>query len=129
MPTQIDQKNEFLNYLFCGQGHSQTGTWWAGLLLDLPDGTPGNEGTEVVGNNYARKEIEFNLSTNGEVNNLAEVEFPPAIPAGWGIVIAVGLYDDETAGNLKFYVPCAGVDVTANMICRILQEELYLVGV
>lgn len=128
MSTQYDQKTEFLDYLFNGSPHNQITSWFAGILTDLPDGTAGNQGTEVVGNNYARMPISFNPASDW-INNNGEVEFPAAIPLGWGIVVGVGLYDADVGGDLKFFVPCQSLDVLPNMILRILDGELILIGV
>lgn len=62
-------------------------------------------GTEVTGGGYARQPITFNVPVEGDpgyMTNSAVIEFPTAT-ATWGTVIAWGVYDAETGGNLVWY--------------------------
>lgn len=71
-------------------------------VAPLEDGTGG---TEVSGGDYER--VVLNTwgvaSTNGEgkgeITNSDPVQFPTAT-ADWGTVVAVGIWDDVSAGNM-----------------------------
>lgn len=65
-------------------------------------------GTEVSGNAYARQAITWGAitqaaaGTGDSIANSAAVLFPAATPAGY-TVVAVGVYDALTVGNLLWY--------------------------
>lgn len=59
-------------------------------------------GTEVTGNGYARQDITFGAPTDGLVQNSAEIAFPQAT-ASWGTIVAIGVFDASTAGNLLYH--------------------------
>jgi len=89
---------------------------YVGLLTAAP--TDGAAGTEVSGNAYARVAVTSSLTAwagtqgaasttassgaTGTTSNNAVVTFPTP-SAGWGVVVAMGLYDAATAGNLLIY--------------------------
>ena len=70
-----------------------------------------DEGTEVVGNNYARKVVttQFGTSTALSISNDdtppsgGDLVFTQATPAGWGLIKGWGLYNALSgAGTLYF---------------------------
>lgn len=76
------------------------------LALFTAVGTDAGTGfTEVSGGSYARKSTagsDWNAASGtgpSSTTNANSLSFPAAT-ANWGTVIAVGLYDDPTAGNL-----------------------------
>lgn len=129
MPSQVDERDAFLNYLFNGMPHTPCAVWYVGLLTVPPSGAPGDQGTEVVGNNYARQLVTFSLASGGSLTNVGDIDFPAAIPAGWGDIYAFGLYDDPAAGDLHFYKEITPFTVTANMLVKILDGDLDVLGV
>lgn len=63
--------------------------------------TDAGGGTEVSGGGYARKSVSFNAASSGISTNSTALEFTNT---GWaGTVVACGLYDNVTAGNLLAY--------------------------
>ena len=73
-------------------------------------GTDGNTGfTEVSGNGYARKVTAASdwASASGsqpsQISNANPITFPGATGAGWGNVIAWGMFDAASGGNLKHW--------------------------
>lgn len=62
--------------------------------------------TEVAGNGYARVATagaDWNAASGtgpGSISNANTITFPAATGPGWGTVIAWGLYDASTSGNL-----------------------------
>lgn len=78
-------------------------TYYLGVLTALP--TDSTDGTEVTGGAYARQAITFAAPVSGDpssMTNAAAIEFPTAT-AGWGTVVAWGVYDAATGGNLVWY--------------------------
>lgn len=106
--SQISQ--QVMDYVLKGVAMpSMPSSLWIALFTTAP-GISGTGGTEVstAGTGYARVEMPRITDTwNGptgslqEYNNSKELVFP--IPtANWGTVVALGLYDAQTAGNLIF---------------------------
>ena len=61
-----------------------------------------NSGTELTGNNYARKSISFGAAASGTASNDAAVEFSAAT-GSWGTVSHFGLFDAASSGNLLIH--------------------------
>lgn len=61
--------------------------------------TDAGGGTEVSGGGYARQSITFGAASGGAMSNTAAVSFT-ASGANFGDVLAVGIFDALTVGNL-----------------------------
>ena len=119
-------ENKLIDWLLRGQAIGITGasaaagtgpaTTYAALLTATPSDTGG--GTEVSGGSYARVAVTSSLAnwagtqaaasttvssgTGGTTSNNIAITF--ATPtANWGVVVAVGLYDAASGGNLLIY--------------------------
>lgn len=88
-----------LDHVFGGVSYSAPATLYLALYTVAPDDTGG--GTEVSGGSYARQTVAFTVSGDTASNNAA-VEFPTATGT-WGTVVAVGVFDALTSGNLLAY--------------------------
>jgi hypothetical protein len=73
--------------------------WYLALYTVAPTDTGG--GTEVSGTAYVRKAATFTVSGN-TASNSAAVEWPTA-GGSWGTVVAVGVFDALSGGNLIAY--------------------------
>lgn len=82
-------------------------TPYLALFTTAPTADDGTGGVEVSGGSYAR------VATNGDwaaasgttpvtIANNATISFPAAT-ANWGTVVAFGIYDAATSGNLLFW--------------------------
>tara|TARA_R100001510_G_scaffold18399_1_gene15870 strand:+ start:98 stop:484 length:387 start_codon:yes stop_codon:yes gene_type:complete len=90
-------ENKVLDYVFSGGSFSQPGTKHVALFTTAP-GDDGTGGTECSGTGYARQSV--TLSTSGSATtNSGAVEFPTA-GSSWGTIVAAGVYDASTSGNL-----------------------------
>lgn len=121
-------ENKIIDWLFRAQAIGITGATaaagsgpanlYVGLLTVLPTDATG--GTEVTGNAYARVTVVSSATawaatngattttnpstgTSGTTSNNAILTFPTPTPAGWGTVVAVGIWDAATGGNLLIY--------------------------
>lgn len=75
---------------------------YAGLFLTNP-ANPGDAGTEMAGDTYARVPVTFSdPSGTGVTTNSAPVTFAMA-GALWGTVEGVGIYDQAVGGNLLYF--------------------------
>lgn len=109
-------ENRMIDWLLRGQTFTPPANMFVGLLTVAPSETGG--GTEVTGGSYARVSVASTLAnwagtqgagttvassgTNGTTSNNAAITFPTPT-ANWGNVVAFGLYDASTAGNLLIY--------------------------
>lgn len=124
MPAWSDfAENKLIDFLFRGQALGITGasagagsgptTLYVALFTVSP--TDAGGGTEVTGGSYARVAVTSSLAnwagtqgagttaassgTSGQTSNNNPVTFPSPT-ANWGTVVAVGVYDAATGGNL-----------------------------
>jgi len=72
------------------------------LALFTTAPTVGGGGTEVSGGSYARQLITWTAPVNGQSSNVADALFPVA-SAAWGIIVAFGVYDASSGGNLLYF--------------------------
>lgn len=106
-------ENKLVDHVFRGQAFSAPSSLFLGLLTAAP--TDAGGGTECTGGDYARAEVACSTTnwsgtqgagttaassgTSGTISNNIAITFP--LPtANWGTVVAVGIYDASTAGNL-----------------------------
>lgn len=94
-------ENKVLAHVFGGSAYTAPSTLYIALYTVAPTDTGG--GTEVSGGSYARQSCAFTVSGN-LATNTAGVEFPAAT-ASWGTIVAVGVFDASTSGNLLAYGP------------------------
>jgi hypothetical protein len=92
-------ENKVLLHVFGATAYSAPSTLYLALYTVAPDDTGG--GTEVSGTSYARQTIAFTV-VNDTASNTSAVEFPTA-GSTWGTVVAVGIFDNLTSGNLLAY--------------------------
>jgi len=112
-------------------------TYLANKLLDLPVGavaftTPatlyfalytsapgtGGGGVEVSGGSYARASlsnttVNFPAASSGAKSNGTAITWPTAA-ASWGVVVAVGVFDAATGGNLLYFATISSKTVDSN---------------
>jgi len=94
-------EDKVLDHVFGGVAYTQP-TKHVALYTVAPTDTGG--GTEVSGGAYARQTSTFNVSGTDPTTatNAAAVEYPTAT-ANYGTVVAVGIMDALTSGNLLAY--------------------------
>lgn len=98
-------ENAILNHVLGAQTYTPPGTVYVALYTTAPGETGG--GVEVSGGGYARVAVTNNTTTwptttNGQKSNGTAITFPQAT-AAWGTVVAWGLLDAATGGNLLYY--------------------------
>ena len=95
-------EDKVLEHVFGGNAFTAPSTLYVALFTVAPSDTGG--GTEVSGGGYARQTATFNVSgTNPtEASNVAAIEYPTAT-ANYGTVLAVGVFDASSGGNLLAY--------------------------
>jgi len=91
-----------LDWLLTSGSATRPTAWYVALYTVAPTDTGG--GTEVSGTSYARTAVTFSVSGTSPATaaNSAAVEFPEA-GGSWGTVVAAGIFDASSAGNLLAY--------------------------
>ena len=92
-------ETNILTWTFTASAVTRPTAWY--LALYTADPTDSGGGTEVTGGGYARQSVSFTVSGN-TASNSAAVEYPTAT-ASYGTVVAVGVFDASTGGNLIAY--------------------------
>ena len=95
-------EDKVLNHVFGGNAYTAPSTLYVALYTVAPTDTGG--GTEVSGGSYARQTGAFSVSGTNPTTatNSAAVEYPTAT-ANYGTVVAVGIFDALSSGNLLAY--------------------------
>lgn len=101
-------ENALLNHVFRNTALTAPASVWLALYTVTPSDAGG--GTQVSGGGYARQAITFGAPSGGAISNTSAVSFT-ASGAAYGTVVAVGIFDASTAGNLL-----AWDDITAAVI-------------
>lgn len=94
-------ENAVLNHVLRNTALTSPTTVYAALYTAAP--TDAGGGTEVSGNAYARTAITFGAPSGGVVSNSAAVTFPTASGGNWGTIVAMGVFDALTVGNLLYW--------------------------
>lgn len=90
-------ENWVIDHMLRAQAFTPPATIYVGLFTVAP--TDAGGGTEVSGGGYARQAVTLSAASGGATSNSATITFPQAT-ANWGTVVAAGLFDAVTAGNL-----------------------------
>ena len=91
-----------LNHLFRNVALPAPSAVYLALYTAAP--TDAGGGTQVSGNGYARQAITFAAPAGGAMSNSSAVAFTAAGGA-FGNIVAVGIFDAATAGNLLAWAP------------------------
>lgn len=110
-----------LNHVFRAVALSAPAAVYVGLFTSAPGEAGG--GTEVSGGSYARQAITFGAPSGGTVTQSGAVQFPLA-SASWGTVVAYGIFDAVSGGNLL-----AWAAVTPNLLVDSGQQAQLADGV
>lgn len=93
-------ENAILNHVLRNTALTSPATVYVALYTVAP--TDAGGGTEVTGGSYARQAVTFAAPASGVCTNSGAVTFPTA-SANWGTVVAMGVFDAVSAGNLLYY--------------------------
>ena len=95
-------EDKVLDHVFGGVAYTAPTTHYVALYTVAPTDTGG--GTEVTGGSYARQTSTFTVSGTDPTTatNAAAIEYPTAT-GDYGTVVAVGILDALSGGNLLAY--------------------------
>lgn len=102
-------EQELRKHIFRTGSFTKPSALYVALFTVTPSDSGG--GTEVTGGSYARVQRDPSdsnwtgaSSTDGLTDNAAAITFP-APTANWGTVVAFGIFDASTSGNLLVWGP------------------------
>ena len=98
-------ENALLDHVLGGGDYTRPATVYIALYTAAP--TDAGGGKEVAGGSYARKAVTNNATNwpaaaGGSKSNGTAIAFPTAT-ADWGTVVAFGLFDASSGGNLLYW--------------------------
>src|SRR4051812_19916737 len=98
-------ENKVLDSVFSNAAFPSNATLYFALFTAAPSDAGG--GTEVAGGSYARKAVtnnatNFPAAAGGSKSNGTDIVFANPT-ANWGTIVAFGVYDASTAGNLLYW--------------------------
>jgi hypothetical protein len=115
-------ENKLLDHVLTNTAYSSPSDVYVGLYTVAP--TDAGGGTEVTGNNYARESVSFATASSGATSNDAEVEFDTP-SATWGEVVAFGIFDALTSGNLLYWGDLTNAKtINSGDVVKFLVNEL-----
>jgi len=94
-------ENKVLDHALATAAYTAPSAVYVGLFTTDP--TDAGTGTEVSGNNYARKAASFASASGGSASTDATITFDPASGGNWGTITHIGIFDALTTGNLLFH--------------------------
>lgn len=113
-------RNKILDHELGTAAFTKPTAVYVALFTVIPTKT--TTGTEVTGGSYARQAMAFKAAVNGATENSAEVTFPTAT-ANWGNIVAVGLLDAATAGNLLMFKGITTEVINTGNIFKFLAND------
>jgi hypothetical protein len=93
-------ENKLLDHVLNNESFTSPTTVYVGLFTATPTDT--TSGTEVSGGSYARQVLSVSTASDGVVTSDADITFPQAT-GNWGTVVALGIHDALSSGNLLMY--------------------------
>jgi hypothetical protein len=93
-------ENKIIDHMLRGQAFTPPSTIYLALYTEAPSDAGG--GTEVSGGGYARQSFTLTAASGGATSNSADITFPQAT-SDWGTMVAVGIFDAQTGGNLLMW--------------------------
>jgi len=95
-------ETKVLDHVFGGTSYTAPTTLYVALYTAAPTDTGGGTEVSTSGTAYARQTITFTTS-GGTTSNTSAVEYSTATGSGFGTVVAMGIFDASTSGNLLAY--------------------------
>lgn len=113
-------ENKVLDHVFRNVSYTPPTAVYVGLFTVAP--TDAGGGTEVAGGGYARQQYICSAAASGSISNNNTIEFPNT---SWtGTVVAVGIFDASSGGNLLSYTTVTSEVVSSGEILVIAAAGL-----
>ena len=109
MPMTNYLANQLANATLRNTSYTSPANVYAALYSVAP--TANTAGTELTGNGYARQLTTFTAPSAGSASSNVTVTFGAASGNNWPTVVAVGIVDASTSGNLMYFNTISGRNV------------------
>ena len=109
MPMTNDLANKLANATLRNTSYTSPALVYVALYSTAPTAT--TSGTELTGNGYARQLTTFSAPAAGAASSNVTVTFGAASGNNWPTVVAVGIVDASTSGNLMYYSNISGRNI------------------
>lgn len=109
-------------------------TTYVALFTTAPTSDAGTGGTEATGGAYARvavtsssgwSAISGGATVAEQISNAGVITFPTPT-ASWGTIVAVGIYDAATAGNLLYFATITSQVIGVGVVASFAVGALVL---
>ena len=127
-------ENALLNWMKGSAFPSAPAIVYVALFTTAPTNDAGASAVEVTGGSYARAAITTSTgwssisgapSAPGQISNSGTVTF--ATPtANWGVVVAIGIYDALTVGNLLYWNGITSQTINSGVIASFSAGNLVI---
>lgn len=127
-------ENALLNWMKGTTFPASPATVYIALFTTAPTDDAGTSAVEVTGGSYARAAITTSTGWSaisgapgaaGQISNAATVTF--ATPtANWGTVVAFGIYDAATLGNLLYWNTTASQPINTGVVASAAPGALIV---
>jgi hypothetical protein len=105
MPMTDYLQNAVANATLRNTAYSSPANVYASLYSVAP--TESTVGTEIVGNGYSRQSVTFSAPSLGSASSNVAVTFTCS-GNNWPVVVAFGVTDASTSGNILYYSGISG---------------------
>jgi hypothetical protein len=104
LSNYLEQK--LLDHVLRNTAYTPPAIVYLGLFTVTPaDGVSGTEVPTAGGSAYARQPLAVVAASSvGVTSNSAIVTFPASV-TDWGVIVAIGIFDAVSGGNLLWYGP------------------------
>jgi hypothetical protein len=109
MPMTNYLANSMANAVLRNTSYTSPASVYATLYSVSP--TVSTSGTELTGNGYARQLTTFAAPTAGATSSNVAITFGAATGNNWPTVVAFGIVDASTSGNILFYKSISGRNI------------------
>jgi hypothetical protein len=116
--------NALLDYLFGKTTYTPPATLYFALYTVAPTAAGGGTEVTIGSNAYERSwctnnKMNWYTAASASMTNKFAITFPTATGTGWGTIVAMGILDAETGGNLLAAVTlAASKTVTAGTVVK-----------
>lgn len=101
--------NQIANATIRNTSYTSPASVYASLYSVAP--TANTAGTELTGNGYSRQLTTFSAPSAGAAASNVAVTFGAATGNNWPTVVAVGIVDASTSGNLMYFNTISGRNI------------------
>ena len=105
MPMTDYLQNAVANATLRNTAYTSPGNVYASLYSTSP--TESTVGTEITGNGYSRQNVTFSAPSLGSLSSNVAVTFTCS-GNNWPVVVAFGVTDASTSGNILYYSGISG---------------------